>query len=82
MKFPVQPRRHARFYAGTLPGGQATSQSARRRHREASKNGGDIQATTKVADCRSLQSSPPKTSKFCFVRRPLPRQEKVASEPL
>jgi len=27
------------------------------------RNRGDIQATTKVADCRSLQSSPPKYSK-------------------
>ena len=40
------------LYGPTAPGGQTAAGSF--------ESGGDIQATTKVVDCRSLKSSPPK----------------------
>jgi len=39
------------FYGMMTPGGQVVAGTL--------ESGGDIQATTKVVDCRSLKSSPP-----------------------
>ena len=44
----------------TCPEGRSGKRLSKNRALQAFEGGGDIQATTKVADCRSLQSSPPK----------------------
>jgi hypothetical protein len=58
----VNPRNSRLFYRrpdlqARLP--ETTPRGCHAWPRDGDKNGGDIQATTKVVDCRSLKSSPP-----------------------
>lgn len=53
----VTDHRSIAFYGADTSGGQITAGRL--------ESGGDIQATTKIVDCRSLKSSPPCVLETC-----------------